>query len=134
MQSQAVLRYLEHTERLTPTITTAGKPLHLSPLFYHHTIVALAEAQGFAPAVSLYQELQQKARLAGDSFRPHPMTFVPLLQVLSLWKEVTHVGTFMAVCEEVAQISIALSRMTDKNFQRMHASVRTEPAGKKNSH
>mmetsp|Transcript_1053 Transcript_1053/g.2214 ORF Transcript_1053/g.2214 Transcript_1053/m.2214 type:complete len:534 (+) Transcript_1053:80-1681(+) len=122
VQSQAILRYLEHTERLHPTVTAAGKPLHLSPLFYHHTIVALVGAQGFAPAVSLYQELQQKAKESEDSFKPHPLTFVPLLQVLSLWKEVTHVGTLIAVCEEVAQISIALSRMTDENFQRMHAS------------
>lgn len=133
VQSQAILRYLEQAERLNPSVTAVGKPLHLSPLFYHHTIVALVGAQGFAPAMSLYQELQEKAKLAKDSFRPHPLTFVPLLQMLSLWNEVTHVGTLMAICEEVAQISIALSRMTDENFIRMHSTERTDQADEDNA-
>jgi hypothetical protein len=123
VQCQAILRYLEHVERITPATTTGDNALHLFPLFYHHTIVALAGAQGFAPAVALYQEMQHKATQSNNAFRPHPITLAPLLQVLSLWNEVTHVGTMMSVCEEVVQIAISLSRMTDENFQRMHASV-----------
>lgn len=123
VQSQAILKYLQLAGRLTPTVTSVGKPLHLSPLCYYHTISALASAQGFAPALDLYKEMQVEAKESGGNFRPHPLAVAPLLQMLSQWNDVTNAGVMMAICEEVAQIAISLSRMTDDNFQRMHSAA-----------
>ena len=107
-------------------------------MHYHHTISALVRAQGFTAAIALYQELRHKASakkrdgqdiLTEDSFVPHPLTLVPLLQVLSQWDEVTHAGAMMALCEEVVQIATALSRMSDESFRLLHGGAGATVAG-----
>ena len=139
VQSQAILRFLEHAERLANTTTTtapASPPpaaatalplplpvLQASPVHYFHTIAALCQCQGFTPAIALYKEMLDKAKDSGGRFSPHPLAVVPLLQVLSQWGEVTHVSAVMALCEEVVQMATALHRMSDETFLRRHAGV-----------
>lgn len=69
VQCQAVLRYLEYAERFaipsdTDSADGAGVPqqLQVTAEHYHHTISALCAAQGFSPALALYQEMQDKAQ------------------------------------------------------------------------
>lgn len=129
-----MLRYLEHAERLTATapdtstdsdtdVLSPAPRLYVSPLHYHHTISALCQAQGFTPAIALYQEMLQRSKVSSkqqQQFLPHPGTLVPLLQVLSQWGEVTHVSALMGICEEVVQMATALSRMSDETFLQLH--------------
>lgn len=115
-QCQSILRYLQFAEDNLPS-----SQLFVSPLHYYHTISSLSKAQGFASAIALHKEQHQRAATSDGRFSPHPLSLAPLLQVLSLWHEVTHANVMMKFCEEVAHIVTELNNMSDNRFQLIHA-------------
>ena len=114
------MRYLECAESLSSSVSSA-KDLYVSPLHYHHTITSLARAQGFSSAIGLYKEQLERAKSSNKRFSPHPLSLVPLLEVLSQWQEVTHASAMMTICEEIVHIVTSLNNMSDDAFHLMHA-------------
>lgn len=110
VQCQAILRHVQTASQSASACPTAAPHVWALPLLYHHTISALAAAQGFLPALALYREQSQ----------PHPLSAVPLLQVLSQWKEVREVGVMMQICEHVVHAALSLQAMSDEDFLRLH--------------
>lgn len=129
-QCLAILRYFQASHGYNHM--NSSSPL---PFQYHCAISALAKAQYFESAVELYGKLQEESKKSNGAFRPHPLTSVPLLKLLSEWNEVTNVSVMMELCEEVVQLVIALNRMSEEEFHELHGgSLQVDNDGNKGFH